>query len=249
VAVVNQTFASQFFGGADPIGRRVGLCSSDPCGAQPKAMMEIVGMTEDAKYVDMREEKRPMLYVPFTQYEQNLRELEVRTAAAPAAVAATLHRELAGVDSRVAIVAMVELRDQVEGSIVAERLTAKLSAMFGILALALSAVGLYGVIAYVTAERRAEIGIRMALGADSRDVRRLVLRDTLTLVVAGMMIGIPAASAGARLLASQLYEVGPNDPLALSLALVTLTVAASVAGYLPARRAARVDPLIALRAE
>jgi macrolide transport system ATP-binding/permease protein len=211
--------------------------------------MEIVGVTEDAKYVDMREEKRPMLYVPFTQYEQNLRELEVRTAAAPAAVAVTLHRELAAVDSRVAIVAMVELHDQVEGSIVAERLTAKLSALFGILALALSAVGLYGVIAYVTAERRAEIGIRMALGADNRDVRRLVLRDTLTLVVAGMMIGIPAASAGARLLASQLYEVGPNDPVALSLALVTLTVAASVAGYLPARRAARVDPLIALRAE
>lgn len=249
VAVVNQTFVRQFFGGADPIGKRVGLCSSDPCGSPPRGMMEIVGMTEDAKYVDLREEKRPMLYVPFTQDEQNLREVEVRTAGAPAAVAATLHRELAGVDSRLAIVAMVELRTQVDASIVAERLIAKLSATFGLLALALAAVGLYGVIAYVTTQRTAEIGIRMALGADRGDVRRLVLRDTLTLVVVGVVIGIPAALAGARLLASQLYEVGPNDPLAVSLSLVTLSVAALVAGYLPARRASRVDPLIALRAE
>ncbi|MPY91235.1 MAG: FtsX-like permease family protein [Luteitalea sp.] len=247
VAVINQTFARQFFGEADPIGKRVGLCSSDPCGSPP--MMEIVGVTEDAKYVDLREEKQPMLYVPFTQYDQHLRELEVRTAGAPAAVAATLHRELAGVDSRLAIVAMLELRDQVDASIVAERLIAKLSATFGLLALALAAIGLYGVIAYVTAERTGEIGIRMALGADRRAVGWLVLRDTITLVVIGVVIGIPAALAGARLLASQLYEVGPNDSLAVSLGLVTLVVAAILAGYLPARRAARVDPVVALRAE
>jgi predicted permease len=249
VAVVNQTFARQFFGGADPIGKRVGLCSSDPCGSPPRGMMEIVGLTEDAKYVDLREEKRPMLYVPFTQYEQDLRELEVRTAGAPAAVAPALHRELAAVDNRLAIVAMIELRDQVDASLIAERLIAKLSATFGLLALALAAVGLYGVVAYVTTQRTAEIGIRIALGADRRGVQRLVLRDTLTLVVVGVMIGIPVAFTGTRLLASQLYEVGPNDPLAVALGIVTLSIAALVAGYLPARRAARVDPIIALRAE
>jgi len=247
VAIVNQTFARQFLGDLDPVGTRVGLCSSDPCGSPP--MMEIVGVTEDAKYVDLREEKQPMLYVPFTQIDQNLRQIEVRTAGAPASVAATLHRELAAVDRRLAIVAMVELRDQVNASILPERLIAMLSATFGLLALALAAVGLYGVIAYVTAQRTGEIGVRMALGANRRDVRRLVLRDTLRLVVVGVVIGIPAALTGARLLSSQLYQVAPDDPLAVSVGLVTLSVAALLAGYLPARRAAHVDPVVALRAE
>jgi predicted permease len=249
VTVVNQTFARRFFGEADPIGKRVGLCSSDPCGSPARGMMEIVGVTADAKYVNLREEQRSMLYVPFTQYEQNMHELEVRTAGAPAAVAATLHRELASVDSRLAVVGMVELRDQVDASLVPERLIAKFSATFGLLALALAAVGLYGVVAYMTTQRTAEIGIRMALGADPREVRRLVLRDTLWLVIVGGIIGIPVALAGARLFASQLYGVGPNDPLVVLLGLGTISVAALVAGYLPARRAARIDPVIALRAE
>jgi predicted permease len=249
VAVVNQTFARQFFGDIDPVGRRAGLCNSDPCGPMPNAMMEIVGVTEDAKYVSLREEPRPMLYVPFTQYDQNPRELEVRTAGDPLAVAAVLHRELAAVDRRLAIVAMVELRDQVDASLTAERLVAKLSTAFGLLALALAAVGLYGVIAYVTTQRSSEIGIRMALGANRRDVRWLVLRDTLKLVLAGVAIGLPLALAGAQLLATQLYEVPPGDPLAVSVSVAALSLAALLAGYLPARRAARVDPLVALRCE
>jgi predicted permease len=249
VAVVNEAFARQFFGGADPIGKQVGLCSSNPCGTPPERMMEIVGVTDDAKYVDLREEKRTMLFLPFAQNNQSLHEVEVRSTGEPAAVAATLHRAMTGLDSRLAIVGMVTLRDRVDTSIIAERLIAKLSAAFGVLALVLAAIGLYGVIAYVTSQRTGEIGIRIALAADRRDVRWLVLRETLTLVVVGVVIGIPAALAGARLLASQLYEVGPSDPLAVSLSLATLFAAALIAGSLPARRAARVDPLIALRAE
>ena len=249
VAVVNEAFAERFFGGADPIGRRVGLCSSDPCGSPPNGMMEIVGVTEDAKYADLREEKRSMLYVPFTQAAQNLNEIQVRTVGDPASAAATIYRELAGVDRRVAIVGMTQARDRVDASLVAERMIAKLSAVFGLLALALAGVGLYGLVAYMTTQRRGEIGIRMALGAGRRDVRRLVLRDTVMLVALGAGLGIPAALAGARLLSKLLYQVGPSDPIAVSLSIGALACVAIVAGYLPARRATQVDPAHALRAE
>jgi len=244
VVIVNQTFARQFFGESLPIGKHVGL------GAPAKQMMEVVGIVGDAKYVDLREAQRPMLYVPFTQYrQQSLRELEVRTTAAPTTVAATLRQELAAVDFRLAIVGTMELRDRVDASLAPERLVARLSAGFGLLALALAAIGLYGVVAYVTTQRTGEIGIRMALGADGASVRRLVLGDTLKLVAVGVAIGAPAALAAARLLASQLYSVTPHDPASVAAALAALVCSAGAAGYLPARRASRVDPLAALRCE
>ncbi|MGH8636882.1 MAG: ABC transporter permease, partial [Burkholderiales bacterium] len=249
VAVVSQAFARRFFGEADPVGRRVGLCSSDPCGAPAGGLMEIVGVTEDSKYTDLREEQRPMLYVPFTQTGQNLREIQVRTAGDPSAAAATIYRELAAVDRRVAIVGVVQARDRVAASMMAETMIAKLSAAFGLLALALAGIGLYGLVAYMTIQRTGEIGLRMALGAERRDVRRLVLRDTVRLAALGAAIGIPAALAASRLLSNLLYQVGPSDPVAVSLSIVALSCVVIVAGLLPARRAAHVDPANALRAE
>ena len=217
--------------------------------ANDKFNKAVKKVAEDAKYADLREGSRPMLYVPIAQHEQIPRELEVRTAGDPAALAATLRRELARVDERLTAAAIVELREQVTASLVVERLTATLSTVFGVLALALAAVGLYGVIAYLTIQRTAEIGLRIALGAAPSQVRRLVLGDIVRLVVLGVVIGLPVGLACARLLERQLYGVTPGDPLSLAAAIVTLVVAAFLAGALPARRATRVDPLIALRAE
>jgi ABC-type antimicrobial peptide transport system permease subunit len=132
---------------------------------------------------------------------------------------------------------------------VIERLVAQLSAAFGLLALGLAAVGAYGLTAYVTAQRTVEIGIRMALGGDQRAARRLVARDIFVLVGTGVAIGLPIALVAGRLLASQLYQTHPSDPIAIGAGLVTLCAAALIAGYIPARRAARVDPLVALRCE
>ena len=176
-------------------------------------------------------------------------EIQIRTAGDPAAVAATIHRELAAVDGRLAVVGMIETRDKVDASLIAERLIAKLSATFGLLALVLAAVGLYGLIAYATAHRTGEIGIRMALGAQRRHVRRLVLGDSVKLVAFGAVIGIPIAVCGAYLISSQLYQVKPTDSIVVLMSVAVLSLVALLAGYLPARRAVRVDPVVALRAE
>jgi predicted permease len=248
VAIANETFVRRFLGAADPIGRHVGFCSSEPCGT-PKAMMTIVGIVEDAKYGDLREAERPMLYVPSAQAEQDLREVQVRTAGEPAAVAAALHRALAGFDPRLAIVGMIEARDHVDASVLPERLMTRLSVAFAVLALGLATVGLYGLVAYATIQRRPEIGIRVALGAGRGDVRRLVLGDTARVLATGMLVGIPLALASARVVAGQLYDVTPDDPLTLGISVVTLAATALVAASLPARAATRIDPSVALRAE
>jgi predicted permease len=248
VVMINRTFAARYFGDADPIGQHIGLCSSDPCRSNVP-MMEVIGVTADAKYVALREQPRPILYVPFTQSQTNLHFLEVRTAGEPAAIAPALHRALSNVDPRLAIVGLTPMRDHVNSSLIAERLVAQLSVVFGVFALALAGIGLYGLIAYLTAQRTAEIGIRLALGADRRSVLMLVLRETLMLVSIAVVAGLPLAVIGARLLASQLYGVGPGDPLALSISLMALLTVAVIAGYAPASRASKVDPLIALRAE
>ena len=243
VAIVNETFAQQFFNNPAPIGRKVGL------GAPAETMREIVGVVGNAKYSNMREPAVPMLYVPFRQHDGRLGELQVRMAADPAALAAQVRRALASVDQRISVTGVVEMQEQVDASILAETLIAKLSGLFGSLALLLSAVGLYGVIAYMSSQRTTEIGIRMALGADRRSVLWLILRQVLTLVLVGMIVGAPAAFFVGQLVRRQLYGLPPHDPFTITLAVVVLSGVALVAGILPARRASRINPIAAVRAE
>jgi predicted permease len=243
VAIVNETFARHFFSDPAPIGKRVGL------GAPAPTMMEIVGVVADAKYSSLREPAVPMLYVPFTQHAGQVGEMQVKTAAGLDTPATQLRRELAGVDRRVGIIGMVQLQDQIDASLLAEALIANLSSLFGLLALLLSAVGLYGVVAYTSSQRTAEIGVRMALGADRRSVLWLVLRQVIVLVLSGLLLGGPVAFVASRLIRTQLYGLTPHDPLAIVFAAVVLCAVALVAGGIPARRASRIDPIAALRAE
>lgn len=257
-AIVNEAFVRQFIGGpspsnapvpspeASPLGRRVSLCRSDPCDPSTATTMEIVGVVENAKYSDLREIAPPMLYIAFTQHTQNLNEIQVR-ATGDADVASTLYRALAAGDGRLAITGMMSASERVEASLVAPAMAAKLSSAFGLLALALAAVGLSGLVAYMTTQRTKEIGVRIALGATRRDVRRLVLGHTIRLVVIGAVLGIPAALAMARLLSGLLYQVDPYDPLAISLSVAVLVCVALASAYLPTQRAARIDPVKALR--
>jgi len=249
VAIVNESFARQFFGGEEPIGARVGLCSSETCGPSATRMMQIVGVTGDAKYSNLRDVAPPLLYIPFTQVERNLGEIQVRTTGDALVAASTLYRALADVDRRVAIVEMMTARDRVDASLATQNTVARVTSVFGLLALALAAVGLSGLVAYMTTQRRQEIGIRIALGASRRDVRRLVLGNTLRLVALGAVLGIPVALALAQLLSGLLYHVGPYDPIVLSLSLGVLASVALIAGYVPAERATHVDPIQALRVE
>jgi predicted permease len=253
VAVINQTFARKYLPNQDPIGKHFGFLKPSE--------FEIVGVVEDAKYMDARKPAYPTFFLPFLQTakdpklswlepsSQYMGAIELRMAGRPENLTAEVRRTLADIDPNLSVLDMKSLSEQVAQNFNQDRLVARLTELFGALALILACVGLYGVTAYSVARRTNEIGIRMALGANRKSVLALVLRGALGLIVLGLAIGIPAALAGGRVLASLLYGVKAWDPLTLGLGAVALAICALVAAFVPARRGTKVDPIVALRYE
>ena len=247
VAVVTRAFAQSYFHDENPIGRRATFEEDSD-----KDDFEIVGVVGDAKYDSVKEKAdrtvyRPILQVQDQQTFNNV--FELRTLGDPLGLSAEVRAAIAQVNDKLPIGSINSLRVQTDEALKQEKLIAQLVSFFGLLGLLLSCVGLYGIMAHAVVRRTNEIGIRMALGAERRDIIWMVLKESLLLVGIGLVVGIPAAWGAAQLIASQLFGVNPTDPVTLLTAVVSLTLVAASAGYLPARKASRVNPLIALRYE
>jgi len=258
VAVVNQAFVKKFFPNEDPIGRHFGIFDHKYVGA-----FEIVGVVADAKYNSPQQEVRPMYFRPLTQQlrvtDANYvmaegRSLYINSVTLnfrdrPQNVDAMVRRTLADIDPNLTVTDLRSLDEQVSANLSHERLVARLTMLFGLLALVLAAVGLYGITSYAVARRTSEIGLRMALGAARGNVVRLVLRGAFVQVGLGLALGIPIALIGGHFMGDQLYGVRSYDPLSMAIAVVVLSGAAALAGFIPARRAASIEPMEALRIE
>jgi predicted permease len=244
VAVVSESMAQLFFPSGSPVGKRFGIDGPDSTEA-----IEVIGVVKDAKYGDLTETASPIAYYPYSQLPDVLGNLVVRFSGPASAVVPQVRQTIKQINRNLPIDDVVTLSDHVGRSLVQQKLVARLASFFGLLALLLACVGLYGVMSYGVARRTNEIGIRMALGAQNLSVLWLVLREALLLVVIGLVAGVLASLALTKTAESLLYELKPNDPLTIALATFVLTAVALIAGYLPARRAARVDPMVALRDE
>ena len=258
VAVVNEAFVKRFFKNGDPLGKHFGM--DLPAYA---SSYTIVGVVHDAKYTDPQEETRPMFFLPLTQtkqFQESVMQMEefrshfIRGAVLlfhgdTGLLEPQIRQAVAEVDPNLTITGIQTMEEQVAMNFDQQRAVAQLAGLFGGLALLLAAVGLYGVTAYTVARRTSEIGVRMALGANRLNVIRLVLRGALLQVGIGLAIGVPVAIAAGRLMGAQLYQVSSFDPAALALAVCLLALCALAAAFIPAQRAASINPVVALRAE
>jgi predicted permease len=244
--IINETFARKYFAGRNPIGLHVGF-GSDP---GTPTLMEIIGVVKDVKYTNLRDEIPEQAFIPYLG-SHNVYDMTVylRTAVDPAQLMPIVREKVRDLDPNLPIYAMRTTQTQIANSLSTERMIASLSTVFGLLATLLAVLGLYGVMAYTVAQRTREIGIRMALGAETQKVLWLVMREVLLLVAIGIALGIPASLALTRIVKSQLYGVNSHDLTTLLLATLILVAVACAAGYIPALRASRVDPIRALRYE
>jgi putative ABC transport system permease protein len=238
VAIVDETMASQYWRGADPVGRRVQVRGR---------WMQIVGVARAAKYGNLLETPKPFFYVPQRQNFSATAALHIRTAQGPASMASSLVREIHALDANVAPAELITMREQVDRTTASQRIAVTILGVFGGLALVLAAIGLYGVMASTVSQSTRELALRMALGASTADLLRLVMSKGLALTAGGVILGAAAALELTRLMGYLLYKVSPRDPLAFGAAFLVLTIASLAACFVPAWRAARTDPLHALR--
>ncbi|HSE30847.1 MAG TPA: ABC transporter permease [Pyrinomonadaceae bacterium] len=243
VAIISELMAQRVFPNKSPLGQRFSI------GGPKDENMEVVGVVKDAKYGTLTEETRPMAYYPYDQRPQHLGNLVVRTHGQPDQIIPSVRQAIRQVNSNVPIDDVVTLSDHIGRSLVQQKLIARLASFFGLLALLLACIGLYGLMSYAVARRTNEIGIRMALGARTANVMWLILRESMTLVVIGIAFGLVTSLLTTKTAKTLLFGLKPNDPLTIALASLLLLAVAVFAGYLPARRAARVDPMTALREE
>src|ERR1700728_1594416 len=244
VAIISEHTAKVLFPLLDPIGRHYYLGDN-----KPEDEVTVIGVAKDVKFDDLAEEPVNLDYIPYTQHPWDFGDFEVRYTGDFAPVAAAVQQTIHSIDRNLPITRVTTLDEQVARSITNQRLVAQLSAFFGLLAVFLSCIGIYGVMSYVVTRRTNEIGIRMALGAGRSKMLWMVLREILILVSIGLVIGVPVTLAGDRLVSNMLFGLSPTDPLTLVGATVLLLIIAAIAGYLPARRASRIDPMVALRYE
>ena len=245
-AVINQTFARRFFPNTNPISKHV----RDTYSGNP-AEMVVVGVAADAKYNNLREKAEPRIYAPLANpmWENPAAFYEVRTYVDPQAVAAALRQVVRETAPTLPPIEVRTMSGLVDDSLQTDRFIKQLASAFSLLALLLAAIGLYGLMAYTVSRRTRDIGIRLALGAEQGDVLWQVLRETLGLVLMGIIVGVPVALGGTHLVRSMLFGLGFADPVAILFAATLLTIVAALAGFLPAWRASQVDPMVALRYE
>jgi len=231
----------------NPVGKRF-VVEATP--GEGETTYEIVGMARDAKFEDLRESALPVVYLASFQdaYPSSGRQFLIRSNLPPTNLSASINQGLREFNPGLDVNLQV-FRSMVEESLLRERLMAKLSGSFGVLALVLASIGLYGLLSYGVTSRSKEIGIRMALGAGTRNVLSLILHEAVLLVLIGVAVGVPVVLYVSRFAKSLLFDLSPTDPVSLVIAGLVLMSVALVAGYLPARRATKVDPLVALRDE
>ncbi len=244
VAIINQTMAKHFFAGKEPLGQKIAFSKDDP-------PMEVIGVATDAHYHGVKEDPEDVMFVPLLhpKMKQEVATLLVRTAVDPMVVAPEARAAVHAISANLPVYDITTMNEMLNTTLAQQRILAALSGFFGLLALVLSAVGLYGVLAYNVAQRTGEIGIRMALGANRGKIMRLIFGETALVVGAGLVAGLAAAAASARLIATVLYGVHPTDAQSIGFAVATLAAVALAAAFVPVRRATRIDPLVALREE